>query len=107
MERSEIRGRPSRIARRPAPLHPGYNDNLFVLNHDGRNAVATMAVDEAQERGEQLPLLLQFARADLCGHRLGVSPLQPDRALKFLVLPFRLGLRLAADAEERAAAPAA
>src|SRR6266480_654289 len=106
MERNGIRGRLSRIAA-PAPLHPGYNDNLFVLNQDGRNAVAAMAVDEAQKRGEQLSLLLQFARADLCGHRLGVSALQPNRALKFLVLPFRLGLRLAADAEKRAAAPAA
>src|SRR5436309_4827789 len=66
-----------------------------------------MAVDEAQERREQLPLFLQFARADPRGDHLGVSARQPDRSLKFLVLPFGFGLRLAADAEKCAAALAA
>src|ERR1700674_1282891 len=66
-----------------------------------------MAVDEAQERRQQLPLFFQFARADSCGDHLGVAARQPNGALKFLVLPFRFGLRLAADAEKCAAALAA
>ena len=66
-----------------------------------------MAVDEAQERRQQLPLFFQFARADSCGDHLGVAARQPDGPLKFLVLPFRFGLRLAADAEECPAALAA
>src|SRR5260370_4263876 len=59
-----------------------------------------MTVDEAQERRQQLPLFFQFARADSCGDHLGVAARQPNGPLKFLVLPFRFGLRLAADAKE-------
>src|ERR1700693_1510230 len=80
---------------------------LPVLDHDRRDPLAAMAVDEAQERRQQLPLFFQFARADSCGDHLGVAARQPDGALKFLVLPFRFGLRLAADAKECAATLAA
>src|SRR5262249_26622265 len=71
---------------------------------DFLHPIVGIAVDELEERREQLALVFRVRRADLDGNALTVRSLEVDRPLVRLVLPTGVIARLAADPHVGAAA---